>query len=466
MSKTTTSSETKSLPDTMIPLEEAIKTWDPSTFTIDTLEQRIRDLFIFKPFFGYTLGKIDRKLDITLPAPAALTIESLEIIINPVLFSQFTEPEQIAVLEHEVLHFAFKHPQRFRNFYASVMANRDQNLAMRLNVAMDAAINQLIPNIPEGCVTLDSIRDIVDYIYKHKPEAYNGKKPIVEEKKSSEYYFNLINHTVEDPDIPGGGGSGDSEGEGSEAGEGGNTGDPSDMDTHKHLFGAQNNEMNRKEIDRIIEGAKEHQRAHDRKAGVGAGQSILDLLPEDVPVVHDKIWRKLVEKNFGETPNPQKEQRWGRPSRRKEGSNYYDKRVLISNVVYVGLDTSASVSNKEIAEYLGYINRAMKKYGTEVILIQCDTQVDSVKKLRRISKRDVGFSITGRGGTDLTKILDHIEENDKDPNNARLILLTDGYTPWRKSKVTTSVVYTEHHALIDGVDNYAVMHASGVFDGE
>lgn len=448
----------------MIPLEEAIKTWKPATFTVTDLEQRIRDLFVFKPFFGYTLGKIDRKLDVRLPAPAALTIETLEIIINPVLFSQFSQKGQVAILEHEVLHFAFKHPQRFRNFYERVISAGDNALAKRLNIAMDAAINQLIPNIPDGCITLDSIREIVAYIFKHKPEAYNGTLPTVEEKKSSEYYFHLINHVVED-DGSGGNGEGDEDGEGGMPGDGNPfSSSYNEMDQHKHLFGGKNNEMNRKEIDRIIDGAKEHQRSHDRKAGVGAGQSILDMLPTDVPVVHDKIWRKLVEKQFGETPNPQKESRWGRPSRRKEGSNYYDKRLLISNTVYVGLDTSASVSNTEIAEYLGYINRAMKKYGTEVVLIQCDTQVDSVKRLRRISTRDVGLAIHGRGGTNLIHILDYIEEHDKNPNDARLILLTDGYTPWRKSKISTSCVYTKDHALIEGIENYAVMHESGVFD--
>jgi predicted metal-dependent peptidase len=444
-------------------LEELTKDWDPSTFTQADLEKRIKDLLIFKPFFGYTLSKINRKLDTKLPAPAALDIQTLEILINPITFSRFTVPGQIAVLEHEILHYAFRHPSRFRSFYETVIANRDFNLSRRLNIAMDAAINQLIKDIPEGCITLESIEEMVDFIFEKKPEAYGGIKPKVEPMKTSEYYFSLINHTL--PDDGSGSGSGKSGGEGGEDGEGDPTqGDAGDAEAHKHLFGGKNNEMNRKELDNIIEGAKEHQRSHDRQAGVGAGNSILDMLPSEMPTVHDKIWKKLIEKNFGESPDPQKEVRYGRPSRRKEGSNYYGKRRLVSNTVYVGLDTSASVSNKEIAEYLGYINRGMKKYETEVVLIQCDTTVDDVKRLRRISKRDVGVAIHGRGGTDLTKILDWIEENDKDPSRARLILLTDGYTPWRKTQISTSVVYTEHHALMDGVENYAVMHESGVFD--
>lgn len=415
-------------------------------FDMNSLEALIKNLYLNEPFFGFVLNRINRRIDRSLEAAAALDIRTLNILINPIKFAAFTPLEQLAVLKHEVLHHAFYHPQRFSSFYEKVIAEHDNGLAVRLNIAMDAAINQLIPNIPEGCITLKSIEEIVAYIFKHDPSAYHNVLPTVEPKKSSEYYFALINHLVDDPNAC----------PSCESGAGA-------FNKHKHLFGEGNNsEFHKKEMEQIIAGGKERQRAEDKIRGVGAGNSILDLMPNDKVEVHSKIWKNLISKAFGETPDAQKEMCYGRPSRRKNDSDYYTRRMMVDQHVYVGLDTSASVGDQELEDFIGYMNRAMRKYDVTITLIQCDWEIESVSKVRTISKSK-GLAVHGRGGTDLTKILTWIEQNDDNPNNARLILLTDGETPWRESKVNTSVVYTPNHSKMDHVMNYAVIHKHDVF---
>jgi predicted metal-dependent peptidase len=417
-------------------------------YTSEKLELLIKTLICREPFFGYTLSKIDRVIDPDLDAPAALDIHTLNILINPIKFAAFTEKEQYAVLKHEVLHYAMRHPQRFRAYYDLVVKNRDRALSKRLNIAMDAAINQLIEGIPDGCIDMGTINKIVDMIFKESPEAYGGVRPEVLEKQASEYYFKLINHTISDEDkLPG-------------------NGDVDPFKEHDHLF-KNSSEFNTKEMDNILSGAIERQRAHDKVAGTAAGCSILDLLPQNVKHVHDEIWKKLVNKMFGDDPSAEKDHRYGRPNRRKDGCYHYKVRRLENRKVYIGIDTSMSITNETLAYFLGYVSRGMKKHNTQVTVIQCDTQVDpdSVKTLRRILPTDVGFEIHGRGGTNLTKILDYIEETDPRPSDARMIMLTDGMTPWRKSQVKTAVIYTEHHSKMKDIDHWAVLRKPDVFSG-
>jgi predicted metal-dependent peptidase len=432
--------------ETLSPTETAEVPVTP--YTSEKLEMLIKTLICREPFFGYTLSKIDRVIDPNLDAPAALDINSLNILINPIKFAEFTEKEQYAVLKHEVLHYAMRHPQRFRAYYDLVVKNHDRGLSRRLNIAMDAAINQLIDGIPENCVDMGTINDIVDMIFKEDPAAYGGGRPNVLEKQASEYYFKLINHTLKDESkLPGKGGD-------------------NPFKEHDHLF-TNSSQFNTKEMDNIISGAIERQRAHDKTAGTAAGCSILDLLPQNVENVHDEIWKKLVNKMFGEDPSSDKDHRYGRPNRRKEGCYHYKVRRLENRKVYIGIDTSASITDETLSYFLGYVSRGMKKHNTQVTLIQCDTQVDpdSVKTLRRILPTDVGFEICGRGGTNLTKILDYIEKTDPHAADARMIMLTDGYTPWRKSQIKTAVIYTEHHSKMKDIDHWAVLREPDVFSG-
>ena len=124
--------------------------------------------------------------------------------------------------------------------------------------------------------------------------------------------------------------------------------------------------------------------------------------------------------------------------------------------VYVGIDSSASVDDASLDVFISTVNEALRKLDVVVDLIHCDYSIGKVEKnLRRIPKE--GFNIVGRGGTDLSKILDYIETAEKG-KPARLILMTDGETPWRESaSVETTVLYTQRHSKIEGIKKWAVV---------
>src|SRR5690606_9963975 len=63
--------------------------------------------------------------------------------------------------------------------------------------------------------------------------------------------------------------------------------------------------------------------------------------------------------------------------------------------VLVGVDTSGSVSDKELAEFFHEMHH-MHKTGTEITVVQCDTAISNISKYR--SSEDGKIKIHGRGG--------------------------------------------------------------------
>ena len=220
------------------------------------------------------------------------------------------------------------------------------------------------------------------------------------------------------------------------------------------------NPLDQAALDSLIKKAINKQKQHDLKRGVGAGGSIVDILPQDKVKLHKKIWENLLNKVLdGETPSADDfDVVYGKPNRRSAFSVYGKKRLFHDHTVYVGVDTSASVSDRELTAFMSHVNKALKGQELRVNLIHCDYDVSHVDmNVKRISKKK-GIALHGRGGTDLCKILDFIIEKEGTRKKVDLILMTDGETPWRKEKnINTSVIYTESHSKIPGVEHEAVL---------
>jgi predicted metal-dependent peptidase len=87
--------------------------------------------------------------------------------------------------------------------------------------------------------------------------------------------------------------------------------------------------------------------------------------------------------------------------------------------ILVAIDTSGSVSNDELVEFFNEI-RHIHKTGTEITVLQCDTQINSIEKYN--PKKDV--KVQGRGGTEFNPVLEYYNKNTK--KFTCLVYLTDG----------------------------------------
>jgi predicted metal-dependent peptidase len=90
--------------------------------------------------------------------------------------------------------------------------------------------------------------------------------------------------------------------------------------------------------------------------------------------------------------------------------------------ILVALDTSGSVSSKELVEFLEEIHH-INRTGTDVTIVECDAAIHHLGKFD--PKKD--FKIHGRGGTSFHPVTDYYDKNYKKFNC--LIYLTDGCAP-------------------------------------
>lgn len=102
---------------------------------------------------------------------------------------------------------------------------------------------------------------------------------------------------------------------------------------------------------------------------------------------------------------------------------YLPRRRGISGEIAVIIDTSASMEHKELSTALGIINMLSKRWKAEITIIQADTEVKKVTKIKN-GKRLKEENIVGRGGTVIAPAIEFCAKKKfKD-----VLVITDGYT--------------------------------------
>ena len=143
------------------------------------LETAIYDLLKEDPFYANFLLGCKVVYDAKGVERAAVAFRGGQIcfLFNTQWYTSITREERVAVLVHEVLHAVFDHIGNRAYGFTNQKAR---------NYAMDCAINQFIRNLPKGCVTLDSMSELVkkklspfetyEYYYHQLKQAVEGNK--------------------------------------------------------------------------------------------------------------------------------------------------------------------------------------------------------------------------------------------------------------------------------------------------
>ena len=87
--------------------------------------------------------------------------------------------------------------------------------------------------------------------------------------------------------------------------------------------------------------------------------------------------------------------------------------------VLLAIDTSGSVSNEEVKEFMGEMKH-IHKTGVAMTLAQCDTSIRKIEPYNGSNE----LNIEGRGGTEFDPILDYFNANLR--TYTSLIYFTDG----------------------------------------
>lgn len=349
-------------------------------------------LLLRHPFFGNMATRLQiKECDDWCPTAAT---DGRNLFFNTEFFSKMTSKEIEFVIAHEILHCVFDHMTR--------REDRDPQLH---NIACDYIVNNTLvrDNIGEKPKDVEIFQDwkydgwaseaVYDDIYKKG-------------KKAMEQLGKLLDEHID-----------------WEKGEstGGTKQDPNSKQKGKAPA------YSKEEMEQIKNEIKESMMAAAQAAGAGN-------LPKEVERIIQQFtepkmnWRELLQQQIHSVVK--NDYTFARPSRKGwhsgvilPGTNY-DETIDIC----IAIDTSGSIMNDQVEDFLGEVQGIMDQYKDYNIKIWCfDTAVHNEQDFNASGESIDSYKIEGGGGTDFMANWEYMKENDIMPK--KFIMFTDGY-PW------------------------------------
>ena len=328
-----------------------------------SLEKACKQLIIKSPYYGLFLLNLDKK--ITSENNPTLCVGrkgiNVELRVNPDFWDSLTDDEALGVLTHEILHICFGHITESFNFPQHE----------RGNIAADLEVNGYIPILPKGGL------HATDYGW--------------EDKKGSHWYYDHLPDMPDNPNGPGGNGNGNGDptnGNGNDQNSQGKGprnhdswkefGDLSDAE--KQLVEAQINNA-------MVRTADQVEKLQGSVPGELAGK--IEKLREKKPSVFN--WKAYFRRALGFIYDVNVKK-----SRKKESTRFPGSAGLRhkkKTKILVMVDTSGSVSDRELNEFFGEINYIYKA-GAAIDIAEVDAKLNRVYEYT--GKWD--GTISGRGG--------------------------------------------------------------------
>jgi predicted metal-dependent peptidase len=358
----------------------------------DSLARTSKELMLKEPFYGLLLLSLNKQWDKRVPtAGVSKNGVNFQLTINEDFWNSLSDNHKRGLLKHELLHIGFFHIQCQDEFQNKKVAN----------IAMDIEINQYIDaeDLPEGGCTLESFAE-----YNLPPKA------------GCREYYKLLMEAKEQEEQSSSGGKisdmagmddGEQHGSGTMLPDHGTWKDFEDLsEAEKKLLESQTAHI-LKEIADSVE--------KSRGTIPGEFKGILERLRHVEPPKFD--WRSYVRRFAGGAKEV-----FTKKLRRKDNKRFEENpglKIKNKRHLLVAIDTSGSVSDKEVKEFLNEIHH-IHKTGSEVTILQCDTTIRSIEKY----KPNEDITLHGRGGTDFDPVLEYYNENQR--KYTCLFYLTDG----------------------------------------
>jgi predicted metal-dependent peptidase len=394
------------------------------------LQTGIYDVTKRAPFLGSILQCLDMEYTHIVPRAGIMFDadgKKWKMAINPWWFCEcLTDKNRAAVLLHEMYHITHKHPMRA----PFLKINPSRRILM--NIAMDMAINQYIPDLPKGCQQCPPMEDqfkgeecknekcpgscidVADY-YDTKG---NKQVPWDTHQPMEHYYHKLIERFTDANNDGNNGQQGDAQGDGDQGqGEGDMSGDglPNEFDAHNWDSNAEENEM--------MDATEELVKRAMQKRGLS-----YDKLPQHVRELLEDIDARRNELNYRQlilaaikrhASGFDREYSWTRRSRRfgmKSPGTKYGELPYMDNYI----DTSGSISVQEANDFLDIIDNFLKVGARKCDMSMFHTKVYHEQKYKLGDR--VVEDVWQSGGTNLEPVMRRIFE--KQPDLA--VILTDG----------------------------------------
>lgn len=365
----------------------------------DMLSKAKARLSLTQPFFSVMLFKHQLIETDALPTMGVNGYGTM--YYNPKFVESLTIDEVTFLLCHEVMHVVYSHVLR--------MGNRNKEL---WNIAGDAVINETLKAMGIG-------KPIEGGIYMEGAE----------ERTTEDVYNELLKKQKDKPQLPK---------EFKDLIEGGDS---------SGLGGKPLSESEKRSLDARIQGdvaeASNVQKSSNKGKLAGGLQRYIDeiLAGKKLPWYEmlARYMTSLAEQNFS----------WKRPNKRY--SSYYlptSERIPGMGELVVGIDTSGSITDKELAMFGAHIKDLCQQvHPMKIYVLYVDAEVNHVDEFDDVEELE--FRPYGGGGTDLREIANWIDREGIDADAC--VIFTDGYTDYPEEEpcptwwvLTTNVKVPEH----------------------
>lgn len=363
-----------------------------------SLSKICKDLIFEQPFYGYVLLGLQKEFSTKVPtAGVGINGINFKLYINPEFWSTLNESQKKGLIMHELMHVVFFHLTDFKHLKNAEVSN----------ISKDIEINQKIPRdmLPdEGCF----LEDFVQY----------GLEP---NEGTNTYYKKLMQSNDVKKQL-----GGEEKGSGASQFQNGN-GKP--IPVPEHNWGEIENasesqvKLMERQLAEIVDNAIEQVKKSQGKYPKDVEERIKRILKPEPPKFN---WKAYLKRFIGSSIKTSMKKTMRKKSLRFEHD--YGLRVMQYSSVLVGIDSSASVSDKEIHEFLNELHH-MHKSGNDFTLIFADTQMQEPIKYN--PKKEL--VLKKRGGTSFDPIVDYYRANKS--KYSTLIYLTDGEAPLPRNPV-------------------------------
>jgi len=347
----------------------------------DILSKISKTILFKEPFYGLFLIGLKKNFTDDIPTAAVgRNGINTSLYVNPDFFKSLDDDKKYGLIKHELLHIAFGH-MTMRDIF------QDKKL---FNIAADLEINQYIDayQLPEGGITMDSFPEL-SLPYRAGTKEYYKLLKQAQDQGQSESLQNLLDS------------------------QDGNS--PYDHNTWEEFdeLPESTQRLIEKQIDHQINTVAE---TLEKSSGNIPGEikSVLKRIRHVDPPKFD--WRGYLRRFVGNSNIVYTKKTRKKINKRFPGNPAI--KVKTKSHILVGIDTSASVNNNELKEFMSELYH-ISKTGNQITIAQCDTQLNSIEKFN--PKKDL--NIKGRGGTDFQPVIDHYNEKGY---YTTLIYFTDG----------------------------------------
>ena len=352
-----------------------------------SLSKISKELMLKEPYYGFFLIMLNKVWRKDLPT-AGVSKQNInyQLAINEEFWMGLSDMHKMGLLKHELLHIAFGHLTSFSSFSNKKLAN----------VAMDMEINQYIEDswLPEGGIRIEDYEDLK-----------------LDKKAGCRYYYDQLLRLQDEKD---------------KQGSTGNQGmdklldDIANGDIPDHSTWEEFDDMTdaekkliEKQVQKILQDAKEQT---IKKRGNMPGE-IEGLIVVEEFTAPKFDWKGYIRRFTGVSTKV-----FTKKIRRKENRRYEDNpglKIKMRQHMLLAIDTSGSVSDTELAEFMNEIHHIYKA-GVDITVVQCDTSIKSIEPYK--GKNEI--NVLGRGGTEFDPVLDYYNANLK--KYTSLVYFTDG----------------------------------------